>query len=460
VRTLAISGLFLAACTAQPEPPPAWAYPQVPAEAQRAGDPVKGYDYLINGGYITCGIPKTLYDSVFGSPGANRLPGRTGDNTDLPFFYSTATSAEGVKVVSANCLTCHASRINGKLVVGLGAADRDFTSDQAQYVDLAAGGIHDPVEKAEYQRFADRIHAIAPYTQTLTIGVNPADNLTAALMAHRDPATLAWSQTPMLALPPPGVVPVDVPPWWRMTKKTAMFYTAAGRGDHARTMMTASLLCTESVAEAEVIDAAFVDVRAWIETMPVPAWPFAVDGDLASRGKQVFHTNCASCHGTYGEGGVYPSSVVPVADVQTDSTLALGASQFADAYVQWFKSSFWGAMSRLEPQQGYIAPPLDGIWATAPFFHNGSVPTIEGVLDSTKRPTYWTRTFDTTDYDQTNVGWNFTVLDHGQAAEPMISNRIKIYDTTLLSYGNGGHVYGDGLTADERRAVIEYLKTL
>jgi hypothetical protein len=279
-------------------------------------------------------------------------------------------------------------------------------------------------------------------------------------MAHRDPTTLAWSQEPMLALPPPGVVPVDVPPWWRMNKKTAMFYTAAGRGDHARTMMTASLLCADTVAEAETIDAAFVDVRAWIETMTAPAWPFAVDGDLAKRGKDVYYTNCASCHGTYGEGAAYPTSVVPVADVQTDSTLALGASQFADAYVQWFNASFWGDLSRLEPQQGYIAPPLDGIWATAPFFHNGSVPTLEGVLDSTKRPMFWSRTFDSTDYDQAAVGWNFTALDHGQAGEPMISNKIKIYDTSLLGYGNGGHLYGDGLTADERHAVLEYLKTL
>jgi len=119
---------------------------------------------------------------------------------------------------------------------------------------------------------------------------------------------------------------------------------------------------------------------------------------------------------------------VPLTDVMTDSTLALGASQFGAAYLQWYNDSFWGQASRLDPQQGYVAPPLDGIWATAPFFHNGSVPTIEGVLDSTKRPMYWTRTFDSTDYDQAAVGWNFTPVDHGQAQEPLITDRIKIYD--------------------------------
>jgi mono/diheme cytochrome c family protein len=447
-----------------PPPPdmaPAWPYPQVPADPQRMGDPAKGYDYLINGSYITCGLPKSLYDAfVSPPPAADLLPARTGDDAALPYYYSAATSSEGVRVVSANCLMCHGGHINGQLVVGLGAADRDFTFDQSQEVDLAGSLISDPTEKMEWQRFDDRMHAIAPYTQTLTVGVNPADNLTASLMAHRDPQSLAWSMTPMLDLPPPIVVPVDVPPWWRMKKKNAMFYNASGRGDHARIMMAASLLCTDTVADAQTIDAAFVDVRAWIESMSAPAYPFPVDATLAAQGQTVFEQTCSSCHGTYGDNGVYPNEVVPVDVVGTDSALALGASQFAGRFVQWFDSSFWGQVSRIEPQTGYIAPPLDGIWATAPFFHNGSVPTVEAVLDSTKRPTYWTRTYDSMDYDQAALGWNFTVLSHGQAGEPNAANRVKIYDTTQLGYGNGGHTYGDGLSDGDRKAVIEYLKTL
>src|SRR5207249_5184614 len=126
----------------------------IPAEPQRAGDAAKGYDYLVNGGYITCGIPKGTYDQVFGTSGAAEQPmGRTGDNAHLPYYYSVATSSEGVQVVTANCLTCHAGHINGKLVVGLGGADRDFTGDQAGSVDAGAGFIMDPTEKAEDMRF-------------------------------------------------------------------------------------------------------------------------------------------------------------------------------------------------------------------------------------------------------------------------------------------------------------------
>jgi mono/diheme cytochrome c family protein len=456
MRTVALA-LLVAACTSEPRPHPDWTYASIPSDPQRSGDPAKGYDYLINGGYITCGIPKTAYDQVFGNPPvADKLDGRTGDNKNLPFYYSAATSAEGVTVISANCLTCHAGHLAGKIVVGLGSTEHDFTTDQSQYVDYGLNLVSDPAERAEFLRFSDHIKAIGPYTKTLTVGANPADNITAVLMSHRDPQTLAWSDTPLIPLPSTdAVVPVDVPPWWRMAKKTSMFYSAAGRGDHARIMMAASLLCTDSVDEAQRIDDAFVDVRAWIDTLSPPAWPYAIDRDLAAKGQTVFEATCSRCHGTYGDGGVYPNELVPLADVGTDATLVAGTTQFADPFVNWFESSFWGQTSRLEPQMGYLAPPLDGIWATAPYFHNGSVPTLQGVLDSTKRPAVWQRTFDSNDYDQAAAGWNFVVApSHMQQAD------TRTYDTGEPGYGNAGHVFGDALSPADRAAVLEYLKTL
>lgn len=465
VRTLAVAALatlttLVAACGTETtsggeiDGP----YDEVPKEPQRPGDAAKGYDYLINGGYVTCGLPKSI------APGgsiSDRMPGRTGDNATLPYYWSAATSQEGVRVVSANCLLCHAGRINGELVVGLGAHDRDFTGDQASLIELAGGLISDPTEKQEWMRFRDRVKAIAPFQRTATVGVNPADSFTAALMAHRDPATMAWSAEPLLPLPPPIVVPVDVPPWWRMNKKNAMFYNASGRGDHARIMMAASLLCTETNAEAEVIDKAFVDVRAWIESsVTVPVWPYAVDMNLAAQGEDVFAEHCEACHGSYGKDGVYPNQLVPLAVIGTDSVLVEGESEFSARFVEWFAQSFWGKTSRLEPSVGYVAPPLDGVWATAPFLHNGSVPTLAALLDPATRPTYWTRTFSSTDYDEAAAGWKFTVVDHGQAAEEDMQIKTRIYDTTLVGYGNGGHLYGEQLTEEHRRAVLEYLKTL
>ena len=97
--------------------------------------------------------------------------------------------------------------------------------------------------------------------------------------------------------------------------------------------------------------------------------------------------------------------------------------------------------------------------ARAPYFHNGSVPTIEAVLNSKLRPTYWTRDLfhgtsagDSTKYDYDKLGWQFESLS--------APGSKYVYNTTLPGYGNYGHTFGDLLTEVERKAVIEYLKTL
>jgi mono/diheme cytochrome c family protein len=225
-------------------------------------------------------------------------------------------------------------------------------------------------------------------------------------------------------------------------------------------MMTASVLCTSSVEESRAIDGYFTDIAAYIKTITPPAYPFPIDQALAGRGRPVFEATCARCHGTYGETPTYPNRLLSTLEVGTDPLLASGTAQFGKPFVDWFASSFYGELSRLAPEQGYVAPPLDGIWATAPFLHNGSVPTLAVLLDSSQRPRYWTRSFVTTDYDTSGVGWNFDVVGHGKDAEQDPRTKADIYDTTRLGYSNAGHTFGDALTPEDRAAVIEYLKTL
>jgi cytochrome c5 len=433
----------------------------VPAEPQRSGDATAGYHALVNNGYVGCGIPYSTYSSVVGpAPASDQIPGRDGHNATLAFGQTAFTQPSGVEVVTANCLSCHAAKLQGKVVVGLGTTSQDFTQDPSSQVELAGMLISDPTEKAEWRKFADRIEAVGPYALTLTTGVTAADNIAAVLFAHRDAATLAWSPAPILELPPPSQapgVPVDVPPWWRMKKKNAMFYDGAGRGDQARIMMTASTLCTDDVADAQAIDAYFGDVRAYILSIEPPAYPFTVDATKAARGKTVFEGRCAECHGTYGADATYPNFLIPVGDVGTDPTIASGAAEFADRFVQWFAQSFYGQTARLDPEPAYYAPPLDGIWATAPYLHNGSVPSLATLLDSTKRPAYWQRRVTDglgNDFDEVEVGWQWDAV----AAPTAKSSRV--YDTTQPGYGNAGHTYGDALTADDRIALLEYLKTL
>ena len=431
----------------------------VEAEPQRLGDAQAGYTALVNNGYVSCGLPYSVYQTFFqAAPEHLRLPGRTGNNETLPYYYTAFETPTGVDVVAPNCLLCHAAVFEGQLVIGLGAHDANFTVDQSVQAQAVGGLINDPDEKAEWQKWADRVVALSPYTQAPNRGVTPSDNIAAVLIAHRDRETLAWSNEPLLPLPPEHVVPVDVPPWWRMKQKNAMFYSAAGRGDHARIMMSASALCTDSVQEAEQIDSYFPDVRAYILSLEAPPFPAGVDAALAEEGRAVFETNCAQCHGKYGPDDEYPNRLIPYDEVGTDSVLAVAAAQLADVYVDWYNESFYGELGRLEPQEGYMAPPLNGIWATAPYFHNGSVPSLVAVLDSSLRPTYWKRDF-AAGYDFNILGWPHQALDYGHDVATA-TERIDIYDTTLLAYGNGGHTFGDPLSAAARTALFEYLKTL
>jgi cytochrome c5 len=433
----------------------------IPPAPQRAGDVDRGYAALVDNGYVGCGIPYSAYAQVFpAAPPGKRIPGRNAANATIGYNVTRLTTAVGVAVFGPKCLTCHAAPLLGKVVVGLGDSTADFTVDYATQASAAQLLVTDPAERAELAKFLSRARALGPYTRTLTIGVTPSDNVAAVLFAHRDRKTLSWSDTPLLELPPAVVVPVDVPPWWRMKKKNAMFYTAAGRGDHARIMMTASTLCIDSVDEARAIDAYFNDVRAYVETLAPPAYPFPVDAALARAGQSVFAATCTRCHGSYGDAPSYPNLVLPLTQIGTDPILASGAAQFAAVYVQWFNESFYGETAHLDSLEGYYAPPLDGVWATAPYLHNGSIPTLAALMDSTTRPEFWTRTFDSSDYDPAALGWRFTALASGQDTESSASKRARIYDTSKLGYSRAGHTFGDALAPDDRRALLEYLKTL
>ncbi|MBD2858881.1 thrombospondin type 3 repeat-containing protein [Spongiibacter sp. KMU-158] len=161
---------------------------------------------------------------------------------------------------------------------------------------------------------------------------------------------------------------------------------------------------------------------------------------------------------------------------------------------------------------GYAAPPLYGVWATGPYFHNGSVPSVEGVLNSEVRPPVWRRNSKTNDlgsnfvmgfdsgldaFDETVMGWMYEEIDclgsnalecslletALSTAEPVVKEFYdsillswnvtnppvltkqdiearKIYNTGMHSQSNAGHTFTNVLTDTERKAIIEYLKTL
>jgi mono/diheme cytochrome c family protein len=434
----------------------------LPDNPQRMGDASIGYEYLISGNYMSSGVPYDAFLLGTSVNPDNRL-NRTGDNANLPYDYTAITASNGARVVAPNCMACHASTINNEFIIGLGSHDADFTVNRASNIALLNSGIRalyggeESAEWLAYEQFRKSIVAIGPRTLTQTRGPNPADKITQVLIAHRDKNTLEWRDEPLVAITE-EVIPTDVPAWWLLKKKKAMFYHAIGRLDYCKSFIGSSLLTMGDVANAAEIERKMVDVLAYLKSLEAPEYPFAIDSDLAQQGKLLFENTCATCHGTYGDSPNYPNLLVTLNSVGTDpelSDLYTTASPMNDYFMDWFNSGWFGTSSnklQIKAEGGYIAPPLDGIWATAPYFHNGSVPTLEDVLNSNNRPTRWSRSFDNTDYDQSKVGWIYT--------REQTKVDKNTYDTTIKGYGNSGHTFGDQFTTSERTALIEYLKTL
>jgi hypothetical protein len=96
--------------------------------------------------------------------------------------------------------------------------------------------------------------------------------------------------------------------------------------------------------------------------------------------------------------------------------------------------------------------PLDGLWARAPYLHNGSVPTLRDLLNAPEmRPQTFYRGDD--EYDSIQVGFR---SDRSLSAD---GRPLFLFDTTLPGNGNGGHTYGTDLDERAKVALLEYLKS-
>ncbi|MEP7109538.1 MAG: hypothetical protein ABI760_16210, partial [Ferruginibacter sp.] len=232
---------------------------------QRAGDAGNGYSYLITGDYLKSGIPYSLF--MMATPkDTNNFLHRTGNNKNLSHDFTAIKAPNGELVVAPNCLQCHAQVFDGKLIVGLGNSLSDYTIKRGttalfaeNFLKNLTGEMSRKYEAAK--NFITSVKTIAPDLIAPIKGVNLADGLAYLLVSHRDPQTLRWSDQNMMALPD-DMIPTDVPPWWLLKKKNAMFYNGFGRGDFGRFLMASNLLTVTDTTEAKEVDSHFNDVLA------------------------------------------------------------------------------------------------------------------------------------------------------------------------------------------------------
>jgi len=349
--------------------------------------------------------------------------------------------------ISNDCLICYGGSIAGQSYVGLGNASLDI---QALFEDLAA---------------ADGRSPRLPFTFTNVRGTSEAGAMAVFLLGWRDADLRMRTSRAEFTLR--DDLCEDVPAWWLLKKKKTMYYTGSTDARSVRSLMQFMLspLTLPSTFDRE--EATFRDIQAYILSLQPPKYPFPVDRALVHKGEGLFVKTCARCHGTYGEKWTYPNKIVPLDVIGTDPNRYEGISEAFAAYYNksWFgheKPGWIGDDFQARTTAGYQAPPLDGIWATAPYLHNGSVPTVYDLLNSTGRPQRFTRSYSTAKeaYDPVKLGWKVQILDHPADPALPILERRKVYDTTQPGRRNSGHTFGDVLAEDERMAIIEYLKTL
>ncbi len=453
--------IFILACHSQRKP---ISIEHIPPQVHRtldhpqpeSGDPEAGLAYLAEGNYLGNGIPYDLFKKFF-KEGKDTVFHREGLNGNMPYVFNVFENKGGLTVVSGNCFICHSSTMNGEVVLGLGNTLGDYTKDLSFRFKLVNWMVKrkykkDSPEWASYESQAKRYVDMAKAIVLDNPVVNPAFRIEEEAVTHRDPMTLTFQEEAHYEVPKASIGS-DIPPLWGAKKKKAFYYNGMGQGDFTKHLMQACLLGIPDSAGAREIQQRFDDVWAWLESLEAPDYPYPVDKGLVNEGKQIFDIECSKCHGKYGDNESYPNKIIPLAKIKTDPAYAVYATE--SPLNEWYKKSWFHltepkAFTR--PSYGYIAPPLDGVWATAPYLHNGSVPNLETLLNSSARPTYWKREGEMPEYDFEKVGWKYKTKKRRGGK--------KTYDTTIPGYSNRGHYFGDKLTEEEREAVIEYLKTL
>ena len=396
-----------------------------------------------------------------------------------------------VSVTNIGCLSCHAGHLFGKDVIGLNnrlanvSKGRSLGQKAVGDGSLFAAVQHrfNDAELEVVEGYRERVADIRT-TENHFPGLEPTvHTVIAAAVKGRDFPAKDYEAMEALAKPIP---------WWVTKYKTRWLHDGIVKNGSP---ILANLIATEMSYNSDV-----ELVGKWINSSSdeldslttavvraeAPSYfdffddqTFDLDG--AKRGDVVFHENCARCHGDYekrwketsvdGLGVAELARTTKVSYPQPTKILDVGTDSLrheGGAFLEDFGRTNLLIRSNeieLSATGGYAPPPLEGVWASWPYLHNGSVPTLWALLQpSSERPKtfYVGRAVDKkTDFDRVRNG--YPLNPPGKWKTPS-----RKYDTRESSKSNSGHDVGifidkDGkalITDQQKRDLILFLKTL
>lgn len=209
---------------------------------------------------------------------------------------------------------------------------------------------------------------------------------------------------------------------------------------------------------------ALVEVVAPYRPQPFPG---SIDTTLAATGQRIYQTACAACHGAYAGNLApgqlrlqsFPNRLSALTDIGSDPARALS---FDNALTDALLHSDYARYQRITPHAGYVAPILTGVWSSAPYLHNGSVPTLWHLLHPESRPVKFLVGGHRLDYR--NVGLRGAVDSQGiyrDSDDYQPWSTPALYDTSMPGRANTGHeAQFAALDEAGKSALLEFLKLL
>jgi hypothetical protein len=426
-------------------------------------------------------IPQSLFDSnLITQAVIGDVDTIVGENVGLVLWkeqsvvpaYGMAPSSRSDEPLkwTVNCLVCHTASIDG--VAYLGAGTKTFD-------ELWLG---EALKKLTSERWRSTLprdsadHALAAEANRI-LNSHHHDKIDSLTRARS--TAFAASHVELYMRPRNGAMPpvedvgrgdVKTPPLWHTAAKLTAGRWYADGSFHGRIPLMASSMELEKdrsfeALVADVIPTIKREFDEVIQHLRPPPYPYDVDMALAARGKELFYSKdvgCSRCHGSYdGKGNVDWPAVHR--DVGTDrARLEVVSDKFIDA----FNRSPIATEGSLVRSRGYAATPLTGVWANYPYLHNGSVPTLYHLLGPpSERPKIF-HVMAAGKFDRTRVGQVlYADPAHRRLGDEILLRRFgdnrDWFNTRRPGSGNEGHDFWSRIrTDDNRRAIVEYLKTL
>ena len=452
-----------------------------PVDYADAGEHFK---YGSTGGERTAGIPVALWN-ILPDLFQKYLPGKGYES--LGFIYETnrafpigvsERNYQGVNRVFLNCAVCHTGTVRDtpdsprRIIVGMPANNLDLQAFErflfacARDEDFYSSRLVDEMAERKSDDLLNRLifryyavdlarQQLITLAQRFSFMDREPDTGPGRVDTFNPPKVLLNFR--MDDLPTnEWVGNCDLPSIWNQSKREGMSLHWEGNNNSVDERNRSAAYGTG--ATPPTLDRASLQrMKDFIWTNTPPPWPYGIDSAKAARGEKIYADYCARCHGKNGSDftGELVGQVTPIEKIQTDRhrldsyTEQLCANQGL-LYAAYPAERF----SHFRKTFGYANQPLDGIWLRGPYLHNGSVPTLRELLEpAANRRVEFYRGYDV--IDRARVGFISDVPDEN-------GRQYFLYDTRLPGNGNAGHEggeYGTNLSAEDKDAVVEFLKT-